>query len=46
MKTLNDIKNEVTKEELLEIIGFSLDAGISIEEAIEEFINANYEEVA
>jgi len=46
MKTLNDIQNEVTKEELLEIIGFSLDAGISIEEAIAEFIDANYEEVA
>ena len=46
--TLNDIKDEVSKEELLEIIGLSLDAGISIEEAINEFIEANYdiEEVA
>ena len=46
--TLNDIKDEVTKEELLEIIGLSLDAGISIEDAIQEFIEANYdiEEVA
>ncbi len=46
--TLNDIKDEVTKEELLEIIGLSLDADISIAEAIQEFIEANYdiEEVA
>ena len=46
--TLNDIKNEVSKEELLEIIGFSMDTGISIEEAIKEFIESNYdlEEVA
>ena len=41
--TLNDIKDEVTKEELLEIIGFSLDADISIKEAINEFIKANYD---
>jgi len=41
--TLNDIKDEVTKEELLEIIGLSLDASISIEEAISEFIEANYD---
>jgi len=46
--TLNDIKSEISKEELLEIIGFSMDTGISIEEAINEFIEANYdlEEVA
>ena len=46
--TLNDIKDEVTKEELLEIIGLALDSGVSIEEAISEFIEANYdiEEVA
>jgi len=41
--TLNDIKDEVTKEELLEIIGLSLDSGVSIEEAINEFIEANYD---
>jgi len=46
--TLNDIKDEVTKEELLEIIGLAMDADIGIEEAINEFIEANYdiEEVA
>jgi len=46
--TLNDIKSEISKEELLEIIGFSMDTDISIEEAINEFIEANYdlEEVA
>ena len=46
--TLNDIKDEVTKEELLEIIGLAMDAGVSIEDAIQEFIEANYdlEEVA
>ena len=46
--TLNDIKDEVTKEELLEIIGLSLDSCVSIEDAIQEFIEANYdlEEVA
>ena len=40
--TLSDIKDEVTKEELLEIIGLSLDSGVSIEEAIQEFIDINY----
>ncbi|WP_188109958.1 hypothetical protein [Sulfurimonas hydrogeniphila] len=44
-QTLNDIKDEVTKDELLEIIGLSLDAGVSIEEAIVEFIEANYEDL-
>ena len=46
--TLNDIKSEISKEELLEIIGFAMDTGISIEEAINEFIETNYdlEEVA
>ena len=43
--TLNDIKDEVSKEELLEIIGLALDAGVSIEEAIAEFIEANYEDL-
>ena len=41
--TLNDIKDEVSKEELLEIIGLALDSGVSIEEAIHEFIEANYD---
>ena len=46
--TLDDIKDEVTKEELLEIIGLAIDSGVSIEEAIKEFIETNYdiEEVA
>jgi len=43
--TLNDIKDEVSKAELLEIIGLALDAGVSIEEAIAEFIEANYEDL-
>ena len=41
--TLNDIKDEVIKEELLEIIGLALDADISITEALHEFIEANYD---
>ncbi len=40
--TLIDIKDEITKEELLEIIGLSIDSGVSIEEAIQEFIAINY----
>ena len=46
--TLSDIQEELTKEELLEIIGIALDADISITDAIQEFIETNYdlEEVA
>ena len=39
------MSQRVTKEELLEIIGLSLDAGVFIEEAIAEFIEANYEDL-
>ncbi len=43
--TFNEIKEDLSKEELLEIIDMSLDTGLSIDEVISDFIKDTYEDI-